>query len=792
MDQRSKNKVKLFRTLKVVFYALGLPLFAFAVVITAATEYVGEFAYNGSAATELFASMKVLFNGTALYGVWVAAGVWLLIAVIHIILTKTVKNRRARTLLVGIVTLVVMLAPVIVMDLVIPVKLDSIAAELPEGVTIASYQDEKGHFYTRTSASWTPSGKYESNNYYFVTGVESFLKTYNIGMYGGTKSGTANNTANAPVTFGELYDDASGKAPFAGAKFKDKYVKPDTTVTVGDETATVNTNGNGQLVVNDIVFENYVLGASNGMWYRKELGAEMKDGAYGYGSYNYNGQFSDGYVYGIDTALAILEDYYYSQKRMTEISNELTLASNASALPSNETIIAKATELREEYYTLKDSGATAYEQWVWGEQANIAGKYSLTQGELENVLDALGTALGENGLGPALKYLLGTVSSLLTDFNIQLSGVQLNQIENGLEVVIEGDAATTDDDITITVTIAPWEDAETGRNSGGKDALNISLSGIAGGEYHLGLDSRLISGLSELLDGLVTNADPKLVRVEATKETPAVYYETVAEIVYDVLNGGGAGTIGTVGTIFGLVSGLISIVGDITGLITIETNEDGEVTTTTEEMLYGLVGNLLEGLYWYSSPVIKPVYEFYEQAAEELATGTDETKALVKEYGKQLADYDRAVYEGGMHGYMIGSVIIPGSSLIAGDTLGNGSYSATVPASYEEVILLKTELSYKRWLYPLLGVRECLVCFVPFVVLFILLSGVAAEKEMLYATEQETAKKSKKDKKKEEEAAKEEADIIASEAAEEQVTESVAPEEGAAPLAEENNDKEVL
>ena len=790
MDQRSKNKVKLFRTLKVVFYALGLPLFAFAVVITAATEYVGEFAYNGSAATELFASMKVLFNGTALYGVWVAAGVWLLIAVIHIILTKTVKNRRARTLLVGIVTLVVMLAPVIVMDLVIPVKLDSIAAELPEGVTIASYQDEKGHFYTRTSASWTPSGKYESNNYYFVTGVESFLKTYNIGMYGGTKSGTANNTVNAPVTFGELFDDASGKAPFAGAKFKDKYVKPDTTVTVEDETATVNTNGNGQLVVNNIVFENYVLGASNGMWYRKELGAEMKDGAYGYGSYNYNGQLSDGYVYGIDNALALLEDYYYSQKRMTEISNELTLASNASALPSNETIIAKATELREEYYTLKDSGATAYEQWIWGEQANIAGKYSLTQGELENVLDALGTALGENGLGPALKYLLGTVSSLLTDFNIQLSGVQLNQIENGLEVVIEGDKTTTppEEDIVITVTIAPWEDAETGRNSGGKDALNISLSGIAGGEYHLGLDSRLISGLSELLDSLVKG----LVRVEATETTPAVYYNSVAEVVYDVLNGGGSGTIGTVGTIFGIVGGLISIIGDITGLITIETNEDGEVITSTEDMLYGLITNLLEGLYWYSSPVIKPVYEFYEQAAEELATGTDETKALVKEYGKQLADYDRAVYEGGMHGYMIGSVIIPGASLIAGDTLGNGSYSATVPASYEEVILLKTELSYKRWLYPLLGVRECLVCFVPFVVLFILLSGVAAEKEMLYATEQETAKKSKKDKKKEEEAAKEEADIIASEAAEEQVTESTVPEEGAAPLAEENNDKEVL
>ena len=779
MDQRSKNKVKLFRTLKVVFYALGLPLFAFAVVITAATEYVGEFAYNGSAATELFASMKVLFNGTALYGVWVAAGVWLLIAVIHIILTKTVKNRRARTLLVGIVTLVVMLAPVIVMDLVIPVKLDSIAAELPEGVTIASYQDEKGHFYTRTSASWTPSGKYESNNYYFVTGVESFLKTYNIGMYGGTKSGTANNTVNAPVTFGELYDDAKGEAPFAGAKFKDKYVKPDTTVTVEDETATVTTNGNGQLVVNnssrriqrDVVSQGARRGDEGRRLRLRLLQLQRSALRRLCLRHRQRARHPGGLL-------------LFSEEDDRDLQR--THSREQCVLPSNETIIAKATELREEYYTLKDSGATAYEQWVWGEQANIAGKYSLTQGELENVLDALGTALGENGLGPALKYLLGTVSSLLTDFNIQLSGVQLNQIENGLEVVIEGDGATTDDDITITVTIAPWEDAETGRNSGGKDALNISLSGIAGGEYHLGLDSRLISGLSELLDSLVANAN--ILRNEDTGAT----YTSVAEIVYDVLNGGGAGTIGTVGTIFGLVGGLISIVGEITDLITIETNEDGEVITSTEDMLYGLITNLLSALYWYSSPVIKPVYEFYEQAAEELATGTDETKALVKEYGKQLADYDRAVYEGGMHGYMIGSVIIPGSSLIAGDTLGNGSYSATVPASYEEVILLKTELSYKRWLYPLLGVRECLVCFVPFVVLFILLSGVAAEKEMLYATEQETAKKSKKDKKKEEEAAKEEADIIASETAEEQVTESVAPEEGAAPLAEENNDKEVL
>ena len=282
-----------------------------------------------------------------------------------------------------------------------------------------------------------------------------------------------------------------------------------------------------------------------------------------------------------------------------------------------------------------------------------------------------------------------------------------------------------------------------------------------------------------------------VVRIPADPTTgqEEVLYNSVAEIVYDVLNGGGSGTIGTVGTVFGIVSGLISIIGDITDLITIETDGNGNVTTTTEDMLYGLITNLLSALYWYSDSEIKPAYDFYVEGLASLGIDvTDEEDALAqaaKEYAEQLASYDRAVYEGGMHGYMIGSVLIPGSSLIAGDTLGNGSYVATVPASYEEVMLFRTELSYKRWLYPLLGVRECLVCFMPFVMLFILLSGAAAEKEMLYATGIESAKskKNKKDK---------DADAADDGAADAAVTEDVVLEEGTEPLAAAENDKEVL
>ena len=763
MDQCSKNKVKLFRTLKVVFYCLGLPLFLFAVIITAATEYVGEFAYVGMAESELFASMKVLFNGSALYGLWVAAGVWLLIAIAHIIAVKTVKNRRARTLIVGVVALVTMLLPVVVMDLVIPVTLESIQAEMPEGVTLASYDDEKGHFYTRTSASWTPSGKYESNNYYFTTGVENFLNTYKIGMFGGTKSGTANNTDNTPVTFGELFIEGEGR-PFANEPYADRLVKADTTVTVDGKSATVSTSG-GKLKVNDRVIDGYYLGSTNSLWYRQSASAEMKDGVYGYASYNANGTLSDGYVFGIDAALEILEDYYYSQKRMTEISNEFTL--DGKSLPSNAEIVAEATKAREEYYnSLPD---TSYEKYLWETRDTRAAEHSLTADELKEVLNALGVAIGESALGQGLKKLLG---SFLPGIINTLKPYPSREAAVGFSVDIDANT-------TLVIYIAEDEAI-------GGEVLTIKLSGATFGdqEYALGLDSRLLGGLSELLDGLITNSDSAdLAKYKDLGD------RATAQLLYDAINGGGDGTIGTVGTIVGIVGGLIGIVGDITNLIAIDVDADGNVTTTTEEMLYGTIGNLLGGLYWYNDSQIKPVWDFYGEAMEALGydkESKDKEDALAFEYAEQLKSYDMSVSEGGMHGYLIGSVLIPGSSLIAGDTLGDGSYYATVPASYEEVVQFKTELSYKKWLYPMLGVRECLVCFLPFVVLFILLSGVAAEKEMLYATGQETAKKSKKQMKKEEEEAANAANDAVNAAGQ------GIPEEGDAPLVRDEYDKEVL
>lgn len=751
MDQRSKNKVKLFRTLKVVFYCLGLPLFALAVVLTAATEYVGEFAYAGSASSELFASMKVLFNGTALYGVWIAAGVWLVIAISHIIITKTVKNRRARTFIVAAVTLVVMLVPVVVMDIAIPIRLEKIADEAPAGVTIASYEDEKGHFYSRTSASWTADGKRESYNYNFITSVENVLNTYNIGMYGGVKSGTADNTTNQPVTYGELFLDGQG-TPYAGIDgVSDKLVKIGSVITVNGHELSVEQNADGLLSIGGTVFPDYYYGVSNGLWYRTSAFSSQKDGYYGNAYYNSNGMLSDGYVYGLDVALEILEDYYYSQMMISEMESAAQLA--GVTLPAYEEILANAIAAREAYYT---SDPSSYEYYLWNRQTEIAEGFTLTAGELENVLNALGGALGSS-LGDAILYLLH--DSLVGGL---LGGVG-TKTEDGFYIEIK-DEATSAVTVSIDISVGPVEGI-------GDQVLTIDLSGdtFGGKTFNIGLDSRLISGIADLLDWVIANFGSSL------------GYDNAADLIIDVINGGSSNsTISTISTVLGIVGGLIGL-DDILALIP----DDAE---TTEDLIYGIVTNLLSGLYWYSSSEILPVYDFYVEGLGENAS--EDAKA----YAQYWADYDRAVYEGGMHGYMIGSVLVPNSSLIAGDSLGDGTYSTSLGlADYASVMQLKTELTYKRWLYPLLGVRECLVCFVPFVVLFMILSGVAAEKEMLYATGQESAKKSKKEKK--EEAEKASADEKAFNnlpAAEENIPQTDFSEENTATIVADENVKEVL
>ena len=147
----------------------------------------------------------------------------------------------------------------------------------------------------------------------------------------------------------------------------------------------------------------------------------------------------------------------------------------------------------------------------------------------------------------------------------------------------------------------------------------------------------------------------------------------------------------------------------------------------------GILTGLLDGLYFYQSPAIKPVWEIYTWKA------TKSTLAAAEAYEK----YERANYEATAFGSMIGSTLV-------GDTIGAGTYpSALGLTSLTAVRQLKADLSYKPKFYPLYGVRDMLFFFCGIVVLFYFLSFVAQEKELEYANgtvvaEEKRAKKAKK------------------------------------------------
>ena len=118
------KKVKLYRTLKVVFYMLGLPLFLVAVCFTA-VRFIGHDPFMGdttfTTGLGFFKQAESYITAPALYGVWIGFGVWAFISIVHIVLSKTVKNPRVRMFSVVAVCMAVMLLTGVVMDVALEV-----------------------------------------------------------------------------------------------------------------------------------------------------------------------------------------------------------------------------------------------------------------------------------------------------------------------------------------------------------------------------------------------------------------------------------------------------------------------------------------------------------------------------------------------------------------------------------------------------------------------------------------------------------------------------------------------
>lgn len=721
MERSSNGKIKLYRNLKVLFYCLGLPLFVLAVMFTATWLFVGEEPFMGSGGSTTVIWLQNQLAGSAMYGIWVALGVWLLVAIVHLIVRKTVKNRRARTMIVAIVALVAMLTPVVVMDIVMPIELEKLEESSPEGVTIASYKTELSELVRKTGG---PGGGVVQS---FLSQVNSVTSAYHIGYGDSSRTGFADNTSNDPVSYDELYNvDESGMV-------KDKLSEEriiELKKQYGDGSGTdhefvrIPPNADGKLEIDGVVYENYtsatyslnVPAGPSGTettpvtqfrWFKTSRNSEYKEGIYGLARYNSNGMISQGYVFGIDSALELLRQYYYSQMKISELGGGDALYS---------AILAKAQELQEADYSVP--GTEKYEIWhnfvKVGEEGGQEADYSLTVGDLKQLLDSVGTHIGAN---PAIAAIL----NLITDqFNAQLS-------------FPVGDG-------TLTIANVKASDIAAGTYGDGvKEGLLIQYAPATGDPINVQLNGGLLDGLGELLDVLLGG-----VVDTGGLSVGAWLYNLLGQDLFLGLN------LNKILGLFGL---------DLSSLFVGVTDTMG-----TGEVLETIIMNLLGGLYWYSDPEILPVYDYYAEAAEALAKENPAAYAacaVTDDDGLNLGDYyamlDKAVYNGGIHGYMVGSVLIPGTSLIAGDNIGAGTPSSSGLGSYAAVVQLQAELAYKPVYYPLYSVRNLLLTFLPVVLFCLIASGIAAEKEWLLETGQDDvpAKKEKKGKKgkKDEEAA---------------------------------------
>lgn len=838
------KKVKHYRNLKIAFYALGLPLFLLAVFFTS-VRFLGHDPFMGGTeiTTQLgfFKQVESYITAPALYGVWIGFGVWAFITIVHIILSKTVKNARVRMFAVVAVCMVAMLGTGLVLDVVYEGKVADLQEKYANtGVSIPDYKTQLSYYRTLSS-----NAAKKSETTKLIDQIGLLKNVYNVEMEGADKSGAAGNISNKPITYYNIIDDEGNQG--VDIRFvkneKGLYQLDVTSEKSGDGIVTNNTitgdgdlesildhsyrvdpdsiyakdsslldyrkspeyqteitlapNVNGQLVINGKVYSHYwyqqkttKAGEKIYVWYAKDLiplgttytegksKTNAQDGIWGKGIYNSNGLFGDGWVYSLDNVLEILEDYYSAQ---AEIDSNKAYAENY------DYIYSEAVAARIKYYngTLADpvtgEYASAWEQQLFKNEFDFADRFSLTQNGLDFLLAQVGQMLGSNSLFDFLLKVEDETTGLeevLGQFGVgAILQPILEKLANGMSLKEFGV-----DDATMA-TVVEWVCALTGVDSATAASINelylvvayagaenvfdvsVPVDGLSvylvtdDGAGAMGLDqSKVADGGNVLIDFICTN---RLLEVREDGTTEYVFdLEHLDALLGSALNGlmdkfglsveqlvtgEGDGILATIGGLIG-PNGLIKLVKsmtidgetyyglEISGMSIPLINEDYEFEINLEAILLDLLGSL----YYYQSPCIKPVWEFYTWECGEKALGNGKT---MQDAAIAYRDFQKAEYQAVTFGSTIGSTLV-------GDTLGTGAYpSALGLANLTAVQQLKADLEYKSKFYPVYGVRDMLYFFTGTVVLFYYLSFVAAQKEEEYANGTLVVKERKRSKK---------------------------------------------
>ena len=672
-----QKKAKLFHVLKIAYYCLGFPVFFLAVLSLVMQNY-GHVPFMGPASGQ-FIALKSLFSSPAMYAIWIALGLWVATVIVQVICNYFVKNRNSRVIIVMAAMLVILLLPIFIIDGVYTAKLENIAETAPEGVVVKDYKTHLSYYRTQTSGT-NPNGSTMKVSYTddIKKQMLQFCTAYNVPYHGVMFQSSAGSFENEGLCYDDFgYDyNADGvidrldhiliKNPI-GNKSYGRFEADSLTLT--------NYKGENPVEVKgDFYCMKYVQQVSPDskenvecyVWYLTDKATlEESDGYYGRAYYNKNGMLADGYIFSVEVALNILEEYYQAQEDMKALF-KATGYDNETEL--RVAIEKAAMERLEERYT--GANATDAEKILWEREKSYAATHSLTIAELNNVLAELGGVVGEakliTGLLPTVELLLGG------NLSMPLGSLLDLVLGSTLPETLKFFKANLSDVADIVVTI--------------KAEGNLQL---------------IVSNLPDGRADITITVDENLST------------ETVKSLLDDL----------------GISNGMLAEVLTLVGFT-------AKADDNSLEGLENMLAKVLETLYWYRSPVIEPEYNFYVD--ETLNPEVPEEKALM-DYQAAYAKFKRAEYEGSFHGSLAGSKLI-------GSSIGDGTHSSSEGlANLQAVQQMKTDLSFIPEMYSVLIVRDMLMTFAGLIIFFTIMSYIAAEREMLWATGQIQPKKSKKD-----------------------------------------------
>lgn len=755
------QKLTCAKVLKVIFYLLGFPLLMLFVAKDSMI-FFNEGAFSETAKNGITAAL-VLWAGFTLLQI----GLYLVLK----------KQQAARTIILVILAVALMLAPVAGLDIRNEKELDKIRTEYSDkGVKVENYSLQK-QWFNALSANKRESGyAYKLNDR-----VDNVIRTYGLSEYYPKmyRERTQLNTAVAYYQVGGL---------------------------------------DGEMI--KVTGDNI-----NGLFDSLKTQSPY--------AYNPNGLLYDGYVFGVENALELLIKYNEYAKLTVYRPTKYTVADYAEAFSAGCYVIKDGA-----YVTMKAAGepfckqpgtiyyeqlaiadaykkmvseieesatnASAYESDAWynytnditeildtrtGKMTNYStlrieeDNYRLTDSRLNAVLGTLFEYLGMN---PAINKLLDS-----------LKAQQLLDLVNSLLKDNDADLSSGDIGNVVSQLLYGYNNGKGGETTGlalPAQYLFGNLDFTSKEVYKsTGKNAFKVGALADEVVYVTTYTDSGEVNDDGTpvltakitreafdnatmKQLPKTSAEIVPEQKYTTGDTYAKTKLGTAYTAYktklesdnknpntaalvdiikslqpalGLVGGLLDlndIIGglvpglDVAGILkaiapdldlnAILTQILGKIDLTgvTVEGVQKLLDTVLGELSFYSHPLLKKCWQ------SDFVSDTDKALATTAGTTVDMSDYAWVKYTCEDFGITSGCALIAKGGLLTGKTIGNGT-SADAAISLADCYQLQADIAYQPDMYPLLAARRYFSIWAGILAMSIFLSTYFHNKERLYAYE---------------------------------------------------------